>query len=332
MNCSNCGAELLGEANYCSKCGKLQDGNVSSGKEREISGHSIRDLKYPIDLSAERKPEVQCFHMETQFIHLGFDGKRIGTETYMLKLRCIPGPLSGKNVDEYTCPEFGLRINDEPVVTIPTLKGWTYVFDRGLSGMDEKGPMFGIPHGKFEDIADSLGNVLPVGIRYAIYNNFIDFHSLNDLFARPLKFGKGIQDLKAIGQRIVHAAAFIEAPVNLGAGIKAGSVFRNGEVTLELKGLSVVDGVPCALVGYDSGESTLKMIMPLALDQEIVTEGGSEYKGDIYIDLETRWVRKVTLDEFVVTETKVTNTPTKIDGYTVRHILLRLIGQEEFEK
>jgi hypothetical protein len=293
--------------------------------------HLIRDLKGPFDLSAERKPESQHFHMETQFIHIGFNGKRTGTETYILKLRCIPAALSGKNGDEYTCPEFGLQINTEPAVTIPALRDWTYVFNPSLSGMDERGPMFGIPHGKFEDIADSLGNMLPVEIRYAIYNNFIDFHSFNDVFARPMRFGKGIQDLKAIGQRIVHAAAFIEAPVNLGAGVKPGSVFRNGEVTLELKGVSVVDGVPCALVAYDSGESTLKMIMPFATDQEIVTEGGSEYKGDIYIDLATRWVRKVTLDEFVITQTRVTN-QTKIDSYTVRHILLRLIGLEEFEK
>jgi len=91
--------------------------------------------------------------------------------------------------------------------------------------MDERGPMFGIQHSKFEDVVDSLGNKLPVGICYAVYNNFIDFHSFNDMFARPLRFGKGIQDLKAIGQRIVHAAAHIEAPVNLGAGIKSGSVF-----------------------------------------------------------------------------------------------------------
>ncbi len=61
-------------------------------------------------------------------------------------------------------------------------------------------------------------------------------------------------------------------------------------------------------------------------------EGGSEYKGDMYIDLETGWVRKVTLDEFVVTETAVNNSPDKIKGYTARHILSRLISQQEFEK
>ena len=61
-------------------------------------------------------------------------------------------------------------------------------------------------------------------------------------------------------------------------------------------------------------------------------DGGSEYTGDIYIDLANGWVRKVTLNESVVTETYTASRPTRIPGYTVRHILLRLISQQEFEK
>jgi hypothetical protein len=155
-----------------------------------------------------------------------------------------------------------------------------------------------------------------------------------------MKGGAGIQDLKVIGQSIRHAAAFSEPPVNLGKGIKEGSVYRNGDVRLVFKGLSVVDGAACAVVGYDSGESTLKMIMPVSPDKDIVTEGGSEYIGDIYIDLETRWLRKVTLDEFVVTETKMpASGPAagqaqgqKIQSYTIRHLLTRMVSQEEYEK
>lgn len=269
--------------------------------------------------------------METRFIHIGFDGKRTGTETYIIKLRCVPAALSGQGGDEYTCREFQLRINDGQAVTIPALQDWTYMFNLG-SGKDEKGQVFGIPHNKFEDIADSLGKPLFAPIRYAVYNNFIDFHAFCDVFARPAQDGAGIQDLKKIGQKIVHSSAFTEAPVNLGSGIKAGSFFRNGEVTLELKGVSAVDGAACALVGYDSGESTLKMIMPLGADKEIVTTGASEYMGDIFIDLAMRWVRKVTLDEFVVTETRMPGPMPKMNAYTVRHILMRLISKEEYEK
>lgn len=92
-----------------------------------------------------------------------------------------------------------------------------------------------------------------------------------------------------------------------------------------MKGLSIVDGALCALVAYDAGESKLKMITPVSIDRESVTEGGSQYKGDIYIDLATRWVRKATL-EYQVAETCTQDSPSKINEYTVRHILLRLIG------
>jgi hypothetical protein len=297
-----------------------------------ISEQLLQELKGPFDLSAERKRETMYFRMDTQYIHLGFNGKRTGTETYILKLRCTPDTPPGKHGDQYTCSELQLQINADPIVTIPALKDWTYVFNPTLSGMDDKGPMWGIPRTSFENVIDSMGNILHFSIRYALYDNFIDFHSINDVFARPTMFGKGIQDLKSIGQRIVHAAALGEAKIDFVAEFKPGSIFRNGEVTLELKGVSVIDGVPCALVGYDSGESTLKMIMRLDGDQESVTEGCSQYKGDIYIDLKTCWVRKASLDEFVVTETTVPDSPKTIDSYTVRHVLLRLIDLDEFER
>jgi hypothetical protein len=62
--------------------------------------------------------------------------------------------------------------------------------------------------------------------------------------------------LKKIGDKIVHAAAFSEPKLNL-----AGSFFKNGEITLEFKGLSRVNGKSCALIGYDSGESSFKMVV-----------------------------------------------------------------------
>ncbi len=78
----------------------------------------------------------------------------------------------------------------------------------------------------------------------------------------------------------------------------------------------------------------------MAAGNDIVTEGGSEYIGDIYIDLATRWVRRATLDEFVVTETRLPATGPaagqgqgqKVQSYTVRHLLTRMVGREEFEK
>jgi len=147
-----------------------------------------------------------------------------------------------------------------------------------------------------------------------------------------MKYVKGIEQLKSIGDRIVHPGAFTEAPVSVTGVVGLGSVFRNGELTLELKGISLVDDRPCALVNYDSGESTLRMAFIQSNSEDVMMDGGSEYTGDIYIDLASGWVRKVTLDEFVVTQTYAASRPDKIPGYTVRHILLRLISQQDFEK
>ena len=295
---------------------------------------NLAGLAGPFDLAGPRKAEVQYFIQETRLIHMNFKGQRTGTETYTLKLRCVPSALRGKPGDEYTCLESSIKANDGEPVTVPALAGWTYVYLETPTGQDEQGQVFGIPHEKFEDLVDSRGAKLDVGRRYPVYNSFIDFHAFCDVFARPAREGAGLQDLKTPGQVIVSSAAFTEPPVNLGKGIKPGSFFRNGEIKLAFKGLGVVDGRACAVVGFDSGESTFKMIMPMSADKNIVTDGGSEYVGDIHIDLETRWVRKITLDEFVVSETLV---PTageagaasaqgmKIQAYTVRHLLTRLV-------
>jgi len=299
---------------------------------RTSANQALPVLERLFDLAGERTPQVLYFRQETEFVHIGFDGKRTGSEIYVVTLRCVPAALSGKWGDEYTCGEFQVRTGERPATNIPALAGWSYVLGTTATGMDDKSQVFGIPHDKFEKVVDNRGNELPIGIRYAVYNNFIDFHAFNDVFARPTAEGGGIQDLRRIGQKIVHAAAFSEPPVNLGSGIKSGSVFRNGEVTLVLKGVSVVDGAPCALVGYNSGESTLRMVIPLGSDKDMETVGGSQYTGDLYIDLATRWVRKVTMDEFVVTETRLPGPAPKIDAYTIRHLLIRLISQAEFEQ
>ena len=66
--------------------------------------------------------------------------------------------------------------------------------------------------------------------------------------------------------------------------------------------------------------------------EDVMMEGGSRYTGDIYIDLASGWVRKVTLNESVVTQTHTASKPSKTPGYTARRILLRLISRQDFEK
>jgi hypothetical protein len=289
-----------------------------------------QDLSGPFTFSADREASTQYYHMQTQFIHIGFDGRRTGVETYLLRLRCTPATLAGKNLDEYECREFGLRLNSDPIVTLPALRQFSYQFDP-LSGVLNKGPFFGIPQERFAGLRDSVGKELAPDICYATYNNFVDYHALADVFPRPMKYVKGIEQLHAIGDRVVLPGAFAEAPVSLSGLVRPGSTFRNGELTLELKGVSLVDDRPCALVNYDSGESTLRMAFIHGASEDVSMEGGSEYTGDIYVDLASGWVRKVTLDEFVVTQTSTESRPGKVPGYTVRHILLRSISRSDFE-
>lgn len=311
----------------------------ASGAGKSTLPKDLAGLKGPFNLAGELKPEVRYYIQETQFIHFGFDGKRTGAETYTVKMRVVPAELSGKGGDEYTVREFSVKLGSGATETIPALAGWSYVFKASPTGRDAAGQVLGIPHDNFENLVTSgRTKITPTG-SYPIYNSFIDFHTFNDVFARPPVGGGGIQDLKMIGQTIRHASAFSEPPVNLGKGIKESSVFRNGDIRLVFKGVSLVDGAACAIIGYDSGESTLKMIVPISAEKDIVTEGGSEYAGDIYIDLATRWVRKVILDEHVVTETQLPATGSgstapgpKFQAYTVRHILTRMVGRDEYEK
>jgi hypothetical protein len=111
--------------------------------------------------------------------------------------------------------------------------------------------------------------------------------------------------------------------VDVGSNVAKGSFFKNGEITLEFKGLCLVDNAPCAIVTVDSGQSSFKMIMNPGTDMEEMSVGSSHYKGDIYIDLATKWVRKVTFDELVITESTMPATRTRRNEVVERNITIR---------
>jgi hypothetical protein len=100
-------------------------------------------------------------------------------------------------------------------------------------------------------------------------------------------------------------------------------MFRNGEITLEFKGIGLIDGAPCAIVAYDAGESKLRMAVNGSDGERGVASGGSLYKGDIWVDLSSRWVVKATLDEYQIAETQTSGSaPSRVE-YTARHLALR---------
>lgn len=306
--------------------------SVTSVLRAESAGPNDAILRQNFDLGGERSQQTQYFLMESELLTYALDGKRIGTDIFRLRLKCVPAKLAGTKGDEYTCTKFTVQLGDESEVEIPVLKNWTYIFKIPPTGIDEKGQTLGIDHAPFENLVDANNKAIPPDKVYHVYNAFIDFHGFCNIFAERVDGGAGIQELKSIGQRIVHAAAFSEAPVNVGSNVSKGSTFKNGEVTLEFKGLSRVAGATCALVGYDSGESSFQMIVNPMPNMEIRTKGSSHYMGDIYIDLATNWVKKATLDEFVVTEVTLPMPPNKVNAVVERDILIRNVTADEFRR
>ena len=300
----------------------------SANRGSEAITESI--LKREYNLAGDRTADTHYYAMETRVVQFSPDGKRVGVETYRLKLACVPANPSSEESDQYTCREFILQKDDAAPTTVPALDGWSYQFKRTESGLDENGQVFGIDHAKFDNLVDSNNNPLLPDVAYAVYNTFIDFHAFCNVFAERTHQGQGIQNLKTIGQKIVHDSAFSEPPVSLGSTIAEGSNFKNGEVTLFFKGLSIVDGASCALVAFDSGESSFKMAMQPMPSMEIKVVGGSHYKGDIYIDLASNWVRKVTMGELVVTEVILPMPPNKINTVIERSSLIQVVSKEEF--
>lgn len=276
------------------------------------------DLCGPFDLASARAAVSHEAHMTTEYVHYASDGQRVGREVFWLTLRCpsVPGAQT-----PLVCSELAVTTEDGPRIALPGLENWRYTFDPSMTGADGRGPLWGIDQEPFQHLLDANGTRLPFKLRYAAYITFIDFHSLNDVFTRPMPFGQGIQDLHQIGDRVVHPASHIEAPVSFGPEIGPESRFSNGEITLELKGLGMVDGANCAIVSYDAGESRLKMI--LDAPERGVARGASFYKGDLWIDLASRWVTKATLDEYQIAETETAGSGRKGVEYTVRHLGIR---------
>ena len=193
-------------------------------------------LDHAYDLAVPHTHEAQYFVMESRLTTLALDGTRLGTDVYKLHLMFDPEITKEGSVDGYRCGEFTISPGDSVVLQIPILKNWTYVLPE--SGYDDQGNVLGIDHDRFEGLTDSRGETLPLDKAYHVYNAFIDFHAFCTVFTDPTITGRGIQDLKTIGDSVIHVAAFSEPATHLGSHIAEGSFFRNGEITLAFKGLN----------------------------------------------------------------------------------------------
>ena len=204
---------------------------------------NFKFLRQEYNLVPQHSKDTQYYEMESILQKHAPDGTPQGWDVYRLYLRCVPSADSSRG-DEYTCLKFTVQINDSAEMLIPSLTNWKYFFSLTANGDDKKGEVFGIDHSKFEKLTDENGKLLPFENTFHVYNAFIDFHTMS-VFAEKTTTGNGVQNLKHIGDKIVHGASFSQPHVNLGSQVAEGSYFKNGEITLALKGLSLVNEKTC---------------------------------------------------------------------------------------
>jgi hypothetical protein len=289
--------------------------------------NATKMLKQEYNLVRRHSGDTQYYEMETKVQKHAPDGTPMGWDVYRLYLRCVPSPDSSIG-DEYTCLKFTVQIHDSAEVLIPSLTNWKYYFLLTANAKDSNGQVFGIDHSKFEKLVDENGNILPVENTYFVYNAFIDFHSMS-VFAEKTAEGNGAQNLKHIGDKVVHVASFSQPPVNLGTQIAEGSYFKNGEITLTFKGLGLVNEKACGIIEYDSGESSFYMLMKPTPAMEITTKGSSHYWGDIYKDVTKGWIQKAILHEIVISQTTVPGMPGKINAVVERSIDIKNVRRKD---
>lgn len=297
------------------------------GLNYNLKAQTKEILEQPYNLAGERTPEPQFFILQTIITNYSLDGTRTDKEFYKLYLQCKPAEANGKKVYKYTCSKFEIGSKDSNLVTVPSLDNWSYIFGNTTGGYDNKGQVFGIEHSKFENLIDAKGQHISKPQAYWIYNSFVDFHAFCNVFAEPTDDGAGIQDLSHINQEIIHSSSHSEAPVNLGNNIENGSYYKNGLITLTFTGLGVVNDATCAIVSFDAGEGSFKMKMKPMPSMEIATTGSSHYKGNLFININSFWVEKVIMDEFVLSETTIQGQTSKINSVAERRTTINNVDK-----
>lgn len=261
-------------------------------------------------LAQPRLAGERQYRFTTDYVAFAPEGTRIFAESASIDVSVT---RAEDGTQELTCTGFRLKGRDGSEHSVPALAGWKHTLD--LSAIE----VMGIPHAKFAGLVNEAGTPLGPELEYRVYNTFVDFYTFNNVFgeAAPESTGTSIDDLHSIGQTLQHYSAFSRPPLNVGNAVKEGSYFQNGKITIEWKGMSSVAQQPCALVGFDSGECNYVMLMEPAPGMKVDIQGGSRYWGDLYVDVETRWLKRATFRELVLVKVLFGDNP-PINGVVVR--------------
>jgi hypothetical protein len=296
----------------------------------DITGQELLLRGY--DLVWERSKETHYYVVQSELATHSSKGVLKSMDIYREYLKVEPGNRSAGEADRFTCKEFSLKRGESPEVSIPSLEGFSYDVNKDLldaNGIDENGELYSVPEETFEGLEDDSGSKLPFEVGYQVYSAFYYYHSYTD-FAEPTSQGIGVQDLKRIGDRVIVEGSFAESPLP-GKLAKDSSFWKNGEIALSFNGLSVVDGKPCAILGLDSGVCHWSMPMSYMPIMNLKTVGVSNYQADIYLDLESKWVRKLNLVLFEITTTTMWGIPVE-KSIPRTTLTIRAMNKEEFNQ
>jgi hypothetical protein len=297
---------------------------------KDITDKEVLTQAY--DLVGERSKETHYYIVQSELGTHSSKGVLKSTDVYREHLKVEAGDRSTGEADRFTCKKFSLKRGDAPEVTIPSLEGFSYDVNKDLldaNGIDENGELYSVPEETFEGLEDDSGAELPFEVGYQVYSAFYYYHSYTD-YAEATSQGVGIQDLKKIGDTVVVEGSFAESPLP-GKLAKEGSFWKNGEITLAFNGLSIVDDKTCAVLGLDSGVCHWSMPMTYMPIMNLKTVGVSNYQADIYLDLESRWVRKLDMVLFEKTTTTMWGIPVE-KSIPVTKLSIKAINKAEFDQ
>jgi hypothetical protein len=294
------------------------------------NGRSVLTREY--DLAGPRSTEKHYILVQSQvdiYTHAGHVKK---ADTYREFLVCEPSTSDGDQAETFTCAKFAIERGDRPAVTIPSLAGFSYVVDKGnLDQMmyDDRGQFYGLSDEPFQNLTDNTGTSVSTDDAYQIYSAFFYYHSYVG-YADPEPDDVGIQDLKRVGDKVKLPSSGLETRLP-GWLAGKGSKWRNGQTTLEFKGVAEIDGATCAIIGLVCGPSPWYMPLNLMPIFGLKTYGLSSFTADIYLDLQTRRVR---LLNYILTESALVKMwgLVPVDRSYPRTVLtIREMSKEDFD-
>jgi len=148
------------------------------------------------------------------------------------------------------------------------------------------------------------------------------------MLIEPSQLGTNIEDLKKVGDKSISEIS-PELPIDLGTNILKGSTYKTGQTVLEFKGLSTIDDAACAIVGYEEIGGLWTAYILAAPLMKVKTNGGTQIRAEIFIDLASLWMKKATYIVTDITKTTLYGIPVEISVPITTHTI-KSVSEADF--